>query len=453
MTVSETLAKFVISTRYSDIPDKSIQYTKNLVLSVLGSMLWASTLPAAKITLKLVKEWGGTPEAGVIGCGLKTSLPNAAFADGTFAHASEWEGDSRPEGVGMLSIVPAVLVLGEKYSISGKDMIETLVVAHEVQARIGLSALPATDRGFFSVPVFGTFGAAIVGAKLLKLSEKQIPIALSISASQAAGCIRQSGTMSHFIETGFSARNGLVAAQLAKEGLTAEVDIFEDKKKGIGFGTTAAGKGEFHPERITEGLGASYRIELIDTKHYPCHSYQQRALDGVLDIITKNKLSYKDIESVLVETTPLVIHELDLLDPVDGENARFSIQHGVAGAILEGKVGRDTFTDKTAIDPKFKEARRKVKLVVRAASGDAHQMADVVTVTLKDGKKFSTSVKSWHGHYTSPLNREELIGKFKDATNGILSNNQLEQVIQFVLGLENMNNITKLMDIINNPVK
>ena len=86
-------------------------------------MLWGSTLPAGKIMVNLIKEWGGTSEVGVIGYRFKTSLPNAALATGTFAHASEWEGDSRPESVGMMSIMPVILTLGEKYGISGKYML------------------------------------------------------------------------------------------------------------------------------------------------------------------------------------------------------------------------------------------------------------------------------------------------------------------------------------------
>ena len=109
--------------------------------------------------------------------------------------------------------------MAEKLGLSGKDVLAAIIVGHEVQARIGLACVPATERGFFSVPVFGTFGAAASAAKLLKLDKKQIMVALSIAASQAAGTIRQSSTMSHFVETGFSARNGLVAAMLAKEGL------------------------------------------------------------------------------------------------------------------------------------------------------------------------------------------------------------------------------------------
>jgi len=99
MNVTEQMARYVVETRYADLPQKTVQYAKNLTLTNLASMLWGSTLPAGKLIIKFVKDVGGTPEAGVVGGGFKTSLPNAALANGTFAHAVEWEGDSRPEMV------------------------------------------------------------------------------------------------------------------------------------------------------------------------------------------------------------------------------------------------------------------------------------------------------------------------------------------------------------------
>lgn len=449
MGISKRLAEFVINTGYGDLPSKSINYTKDLTLSVLGSMLWGSTLPAGRIVTKLVREWGGVPEAGVIGAGFKTSVPDAALAGGNFAHASEWEGDSRPESVGLLTLIPVVFSLGEKLGLSGKEILEATIIGHEVQARIGLACLPATGRGFFSVPVFGNFGAAVAAAKLLKLDEKQITVALSIAASQAAGTLRQSTTMTHFVETGFPCRNGIVASQLAKEGFTADEDIFEDNKRGVGFGTAVAGKEGFQIEKITENLGQQYRVDLIDTKHYPCHSLQQRALDGILKLIKEHKTLNDDTAKVTIEVGPLVAHELDLPDPPDGESSRFSIQHGAAGALLEGSVGRDTFTDEKAVDSRFREARRKVELIVHPEW--VSQEPDIVTLKLKNGKEYSTSVKSWKGHYTSPLTTEELTAKYKDATADTLSPSQSDRSMELVLNLEKVDNVAELMKILTFP--
>ncbi len=444
MTVSEKLAQFVVGTGYSDIPRQSVEYAKRLTLSTLGSMLWGSTLPAGQIVIKLLKEWGGTPEVGVIGGGFKTSLPNAALAGGNFGHASEWEGDSRPESVGLLTLLPVTFALAEKLGSSGKDVLEATIIGHEVQARIGLACVPATERGFFSVPVFGNFGSAVVAAKLLKLDVRQIIVALSIAASQAAGTIRQSSTMSHFIETGFAARNGLVAAMLAKEGFTADMDIFADSHRGVGFGTAVAGKDGYEIEQVTRDLGNPFRVELIDTKHFPCHSQQQRALDGTLQLVNEHDIPYDEVESVAIELKS-DIHEIDLLDPPDGENSRFSIQHGVAGILLEHHVGRGTFTDAKAVDPKFGEARRKVKLIIPPKPVEA----DTITINLKNGKQYSTSVNSWKGHYTSPLTAEELTAKFKDATGDTLSPNQANRMIELVLNLDDLKDLSELIKILS----
>jgi len=65
--------------------------------------------------------------------------------------------------------------LAEKLGLSGKDVLAAIIVGHEVQARIGLACVPATERGFFSVPVFGNFGAAASAAKLLKKVKLIVP--------------------------------------------------------------------------------------------------------------------------------------------------------------------------------------------------------------------------------------------------------------------------------------
>ena len=215
MSVTEQVARFAVDANLNDIPQKTVQYAKQLALSNLGSMIWGSTLSAGRIVTKFVRDIGGTSEAGVIGGGFKTSLPNAALANGNFAHAAEWEGDSRPEMVGVMTVFPVVFPVAEKTGASGKEVLAAAIIAHEVQSRIGLACLPATGRGFFAVPVFGNFGAAVAAARLLKLNPEQIGNAFGLVVSQAAGTLRHHSTMTHFVETGFACRNGVVAALLA----------------------------------------------------------------------------------------------------------------------------------------------------------------------------------------------------------------------------------------------
>ena len=452
MTVTEKLARFVVDTSYDDLPQETVNYAKKLALSNLGSMVWGSTLPAGKIVIKFVKEMGGVSEAGVIGGGFKTSAPNAALANGNFAHAAEWEGDSRPEMVSAMTLFPVVFPLAEKLGSSGKDVLAATIIAHEIQSRIGLACLTATGRGFFAVPVFGNFGATVITAKLLKLNVAQITVALGITASQAAGTLRQHSTMTHFVETGFACRNGVMAALLAKEGLTADTNILEDTSHGVGFGSAVAGKEDYHIERVTEGLGEQFRTDLIDTKNFPCHSLQQRPLEAALHLVKEHNISYDEVAGVEVEVNPGTAHEIDLLEPSDGEHTRVSLQHGIAGVLLEKKVGRDTFTEEKLADSKFKEARQKIKLIAHPEWPIKWPEGfDIVTIKLKNEKKYSVKWEAWRGYHKTPMTVDELVAKYKDATGDVLSPNQADRSLELVLNLENLKDVSELMKIVTFP--
>jgi len=454
MGVTDNLAKFAMDTNYRDLPPKTVQYAKEMALSTLGSMLWGSSLPAGRIVAKLIRESGGSPEAGVVGSGFRTSVPDAALAGGNFAHAAEWEAVSLPEMTSAMTIFPVVFSLGEKLGSSGKDILEATIVAYEVQSRIGLACLPATERGFFALPVFGNFGAAVASAKLLKLSLEQIIVAMSLAASQAAGTLRQHDTMAHFVETGFACRNGVMAAMLAKAGFTADMNILEDTSRGVGFGTAVAGKEGYRIERITEGLGREFRFELLDSKHFPCHSQQQRALEGVLHLITAHKVTYQNVEGIEIEMKPMIARQLDLPDPPDGEHARTSIQHGIVAAMLEKRIGRATFSDEKAVAYDFKEARKMVKIIVHPEwEREGLKDFEIVTIRLKNGQKHSIKCETWRGHHTSPFTREELIAKYEDAASDILSQRQVERSLELVLDLENQANVVELMRILTFPNK
>lgn len=451
MTITGTLARYVVETKYEDLPPKIVKYAKELAVSVLGSAMWGSSLRAGKILSKMLKEMNAAPEAGVLGSGFKTTVPEAALAGGTFTHAAEWEGDSRPEMVGVMPIFPAAFTLAEKLGNSGKEVIAASIIAHEVSSRIGLACLPATDRGFFAVPVFGNFGAAVVAAKLLKLNVEQVMAAFGLVASQAAGTLRQHDSMTHYVETGFPCRNGMMAALLAKAGFTADMNILEDTSRGVGFCTAVAGKEGFHIEKVTEGLGKEFRFMLLDTKHFPCHSYQQRAIEAAMDVMAKNNIACGDIDSVTVEMKPAFVQALNLPDPDDMEHARVSVQQGIAAAILGKEIGIDTFTAEAATSAEFKKARAKVKLVARP-EWEKGKDFEVVTIKLKNGKQFtSPRWESWRGHHTTPFTREETVAKFKEATGDILPPGKAERAMELVFDLDKQNNVNELMKILTFP--
>ncbi|GIR53939.1 MAG: hypothetical protein CM15mP62_14100 [Rhodospirillaceae bacterium] len=95
------------------------------------------------------------------------------------------------------------------------------------------------------------------------LNAEQTAHALATSASMAAGLQQafQSDAMTKPIHAGRAAEGGVLAASLAKEGITGVLDIFEADR---GFGRAMSDSVDW--DRALDGLGSHFTIEQITQK-------------------------------------------------------------------------------------------------------------------------------------------------------------------------------------------
>src|SRR5690349_11989801 len=100
MGTTEKLVNFAMDTDYGDIPTDVIETTKRFVLDCFGAMVFGYREEASQKVIRYVQAIGGTPEVSVVGAGFRTSLENAAFANGTLTHSAELE------AVGVFGINP-----------------------------------------------------------------------------------------------------------------------------------------------------------------------------------------------------------------------------------------------------------------------------------------------------------------------------------------------------------
>ncbi|UCG54284.1 MAG: MmgE/PrpD family protein, partial [Dehalococcoidia bacterium] len=378
---TKEIAEWLHSMGYKDFSPDLVNYTKTLALSHLGMTVAGSTMPFGKIVSRYIKDYGCPAEAGVIGGGFRTLAEYAALANGSLAHTTELEDDSFPDGLYSCGAWPTVLALGEKLKLSGKDVIEAFILGYEVASRIGVASQKAIVDGYLNAAGCLTIGAAAMASKLLQLSAEETTWALSLAASQANGIARQTGTGAHLIEAGFAGRNGICSAILAKLGFTGNTTILEGRG---GFMDLWAGQPDFDLP-----LGDGFRVMEVGIKKYPCCYLQQRNLDGVLDLIAKHNISWDDVESVEHEINHTVSLYLKYSQPETGEDARFSLEHSTVACFLDRQVFLSSYTDEKARDPKFREARRKVKVTVHPEwEGGYFTFNSPVTISLKDGTEY-----------------------------------------------------------------
>ena len=134
MKTTETFAHFITETQFEDIPPEVIPEAKKVLLDCIGVTLAGSVEPAGKIITQIVRNEGGNPRASIIGGGFKTSVSNAALANGVMAHALDFDDGGHPRipSSRSVTIVPAVLALAESIGATGKDMLLGYIIGFEV---------------------------------------------------------------------------------------------------------------------------------------------------------------------------------------------------------------------------------------------------------------------------------------------------------------------------------
>src|ERR687889_498794 len=91
MGATETLARWIATTKYEDIPSAAIEQAKKSILDYIGTATYGTTSELGKIILEFTREQGGNPQARVIGTDIRTSSTAAAFANGTNGHSEDFD--------------------------------------------------------------------------------------------------------------------------------------------------------------------------------------------------------------------------------------------------------------------------------------------------------------------------------------------------------------------------
>lgn len=92
MNESLVLAKNIVSINYDDIEANAVDAAKKSLLDALGVTLAASTLgEGCQEFVNLAIGAGGKKESTIIGFGTKVPVFMAAFANGSMAHALDFE--------------------------------------------------------------------------------------------------------------------------------------------------------------------------------------------------------------------------------------------------------------------------------------------------------------------------------------------------------------------------
>ncbi len=448
-TLTEALVDKVLALGYDSMPAQAIELSKRIALDGLAVMHAGATEPlgVGRLTIEYVRASGGSPQASVIGGGFKTSMQNAAYANGTMAHALDYDNTSYPPNHPTSSTLPAILAIAEYHRLSGRRIIEAIVAAFEVQGRLRWAATGLrTGRGFHKPGTVGLFGAVTAAAKLLQLDRHQTLMAFGLAGSRAGSMSINTGTMTKSSHAGHAARMGVECALLAQMGWTASTDVFGPK----GFFDTFM-PGDARPERLIEGFASP--LWMLDPgvgfKAYPSNGFTQRPITGAIELHVEHRLTRDSIDRVQV-----IFPRFEYVDrpqPQSGLDGKFSIQYTTLLGLLDGEVGVDSFTDERRFAEDIVELLPRVSLTFDDAIPlDKLKMHVLVHVWLKDGRQLTKRVDrlpGWPGAAGVELTREQRHRKFFSCTRRVLDEGRATRMLALVEALETLPDVTQILDI------
>jgi 2-methylcitrate dehydratase PrpD len=446
--ITETIAKFICSTYYSDVSREVFEMSRLHILDTLGVLIAGSKEKVAEIIKSYLQSFGCGQESTLITQGMKTSAPYAAFGNGVIAHVLDFDDYEVPSMAHpSVTVLPGVLALGERQRASGKECLGAYLVGMEVISKVGRGIHPDHyDQGWHATGTLGALGAASASAKLLKLDLEQVKMTLGIAASMSSGLRGNFGTMTKAFHAGHAARNGVESATLALLGFTASKDILEND---LGFcNIFTAGKKDDLSKIIGE-LGAPFSILSpgVGIKLYPSCAATHSFLDGIFDLIRQFDIKAEEVDAVecgvFYRLPKMLIHS----NPQTGLEGKFSLEFCIAVALKERDAGLRQFTDSKVQEPGIQQLLKRVKKEVTEEAGKkgtAYPTA-ILTVLMKDGKNYSCRVEKRKGSPVNPLSPKEVMDKFMECAHLNYSPNRSQRIMDTVMNMEKVKDIGELI--------
>jgi len=444
---TRALAEFAAGLRYEDIPAPVIAMTKSCVIDAVAVALFGSTLPWSKSVETFARHIGPQGASTILTALLpRASAPAAALANGTFAHAFEFDNLRQPSvGVhpGSTATVGA-LAVAEEYGASGRDFLTALVAGNECMLRTGLAAKQTSEMmGFHAPGQTGVFGAAIAASRILKHDAQRTTMAIGIGGSLCSGLLAfakaGNGGMVKRLHMGRAAEGGVTAAYLADRGFEGPDVLLEGK---FGYLDVYARNGD--AKLLTDGLGTRWESLNIWFKMFPCHITAQAPVRAIRQLQRGHGFAPRDVSKIVVEASEKVLSHHAERAPRDVGTAQYSVPFSVALAVFRDPADPRAFLDGPQQDPAILDLCKRVEL--RRHEGPlavGHNASCRVEVVLKDGRSVAVAKTDFDDGDGGESLEQRIEQKFRNLSAS-LPDDKREALLARLKSVERQDNVARL---------
>jgi aconitate decarboxylase len=313
--------------------------------------------------------------------------------------------------------------------------------------RLSLATGPVSTmlNGFHLTGICGAVGAAAGASRLLDLDAATTANALGLAATQSAGLMGflHDGSETKRLHAGKAAQSGILAAHLARSGLTGPRRVFELEHGGFchAFGTDP------EPGRLVEGLGQRWHAGDVSFKRYSCCGSIHSTLDLVSDAVAELGVTPDEIDEIEVRHSPAVISQCGwTYEPSDTLHAQMSVQYCVAALLLEGTVLPVQFRPALLADPALLRLASRVRFTPDDDVAAKYPVKFASRVIVRaGGAEADVCTDHPKGAPENPMSAAEVEQKFFDLTENRLGKDQQREFVSGARGMEQLADVTALL--------
>lgn len=411
MSISRRIAELVLHTPEASLKNSTREAALKMLLDTCGCAYCGRDAPGIPALTGLELELSAPGNGSVFFSKERLALPSAACCNAAMMHALDFDNNYAAADLHILCIVvPVALACGEETGVSGREVLNAMILGVEAAARIAKPYMNAKrPHGYFlTTSLVGGWGGVAAAARLLGLTEDQTVDAMGIYYAHTCGN-RQAlleRALTKRIQPAIAARASLYAAMLAQKGITGPEETFE-------------GRGGFYrcytqspppPEEDFAAPGIQAMEELA-VKQFPTCGVHHANIVSALHLRREHGFSIDEIARVeffLNEGGGTLVSMPFSAGKIPQIDAQFCAPYAIALALAKGEVSVVDFHPRRILEnSEVSELAARTVEVTRFA--DLHLQScsepepDVkyTKVTLKDGRVFE------HGLESHPLNQPE----------------------------------------------
>jgi 2-methylcitrate dehydratase PrpD len=209
----------------------------------------------------------------------------------------------------------------------------------------------------------------------------------------------------------------LLAAQLARRGLTGSLDVLDGE---AGLGQAMSNGPDW--SQVGATLGHDFHITRLTFKNHVGCGHSFAAIDGALELQRAHDLRAADIERVHVATYKAALDIASHERPSTADEARFSLRYVVASALIHGSVRLAAYEPVRLKDPATRALMERISVTVDSEIDAAFpgRRAARVDIETRDGRRLTHLQPSRKGDPELPLSDRELEDKLIELASPVI---------------------------------